>query len=318
MKYSTLHKIMLLTVALVASLALGAQAGPALSTAKQTYGQQSGTTHSPGRIHIPFSTYMLDDGTAEDAIGLTVGGDIISLNEFAVIPGSETINSVEIAWGTPAFPDPSLDGLPYTVAIWSDPNGDGNPTDAVLLTTAGGVVSSQGTDTFLTTTVSPTTITTANFFVGFVITHSGGQFPSAFDETNPTFSNRSYVAGGASGDINNLNNNDIPVAPIESFGLVGNWLIRANSGGGGGGITLSATLRHQGGTRLVALSWSPADGGSINVLRDGAVIRTTDDDGIAQDNLGTGRREVHTYQVCETDTGTCSNEVEVRVPGSGG
>jgi hypothetical protein len=179
-------------------------------------------------------------------------------------------------------------------------------------------VSSQGTDTFLTTTVSPTTITTANFFVGFVITHSGGQFPSAFDETNPTFSNRSYVAGGASGDINNLNNNDIPVAPIESFGLVGNWLIRANSGGGGGGITLSATLRHQGGTRLVALSWSPADGGSINVLRDGAVIRTTDDDGIAQDNLGTGRREVHTYQVCETDTGTCSNEVEVRVPGSGG
>ena len=68
----------------------------------------------------------------------------------------------------------------------------------------------------------------------------------------------------------------------------------------------------------MALSWSPADGGSINVLRDGAVIRTTDDDGIAQDNLGTGRREVHTYQVCETDTGTCSNEVEVRVPGSGG
>ncbi len=139
---------------------------------------------------------MLDDGTAEDAIGLTAGGDIISLNEFAVVPGSETILSVEIAWGTPAFFDPSLDGLPYTVAIWSDPNGDGNPTDAVLLTTAGGVVANQGTDTFISTDIADTTITTSNFFVGFLIGHNAGQFPSAFDESSPIF-NRSYVAGGA-------------------------------------------------------------------------------------------------------------------------
>jgi hypothetical protein len=48
------------------------------------------------------------------------------------------------------------------------------------------------------------------------------------------------------------------------------------------------------------------------------VIHTPFDDGRAQDHLGTGPREVHTYQVCETDTGTCSNEVKVKVPGSGG
>ena len=82
------------------------------------------------------------------------------------------------------------------MAIWSDPNGDGSPTDAVLLTTAGGVVANQGTDTFISTDIADTTITTSNFFVGFLITHNAGQFPAAFDETSPTFSNRSYVAGG--------------------------------------------------------------------------------------------------------------------------
>ena len=241
MKYPTLRKVMLTTMALVASLALSAQAGrPTLSAAKQQQGKRTGAKHFPfsaqqagGGHRSPLDfIYQLDDGTAEDAIGLTIGGDIISLNEFAVVPGSETIKSVEIAWGTPVFFDPSLDGLPYTVAIWSDPNGDGNPTDAVLLTTAGGVVSNQGTDTFISTDIPDTVIATSNFFVGFLITHTAGQFPSAFDESNPIF-NRSYVAGGAQGDINNLNNNDLPVAPIESFGLFGNWLIRATATGEG-------------------------------------------------------------------------------------
>jgi hypothetical protein len=88
-------------------------------------------------------------------------------------------------------------------------------------------------------------------------------------------------------------------------------------GGGGGGITLTAKVRVVHGDRRVALSWTPADGGDVNILRDGAVIRTTADDGRASDRLGSGPREVHTYQVCETDTGTCSNEVKVKVPGSG-
>lgn len=238
MTHSILQKVTFTTLALVASLALSARAGTAtLSSAKQTHG--SGKSIKPlHQLLFPASTYMVDDGASEDAVGLTFGGDVIALNEFAVIPGSETITTVSIAWGTPVFPDPSLNGLSYTVAVWSDPNGDGNPSDAVLLTTANGVVALQGTNTFLTTDIPDTTITTPNFFVGFLIANTvAGQFPAAFDETNPTFSKRSYVAGGSAGtgDINNLNNNELPVTAIESFGLVGNWLIRADATGGGGG-----------------------------------------------------------------------------------
>src|SRR5437588_2186601 len=175
---------------------------------------------------------MLVDGTSENSIGLTAGGEIVCLNEFAVIPGSETITSINIAWGTPTFPDPSLNGLPYTVAVWSDPNGDGSPTDAVLLTTASGVVADEGTDTFIDVAITPTTITTQNFFVGFGIDQVAGQFPSAFDEDNP-LPNRSWIAGSntqGGADLEDLNNNDIPVATIESFGLFGNWMIRADAG----------------------------------------------------------------------------------------
>ena len=84
-------------------------------------------------------------------------------------------------------------------------------------------------------------------------------------------------------------------------------------GGGATTITLQARVKTQGTSHRVQLKWSPADGGSINILRDGNVITTTADDGRANDNLGTNTG-TFTYKVCETDTGDCSNEVNVVVP----
>src|SRR3954466_11572867 len=177
--------------------------------------------------HTPLFTYSIDDGTAEDSIGLTAGGTFVSCNSFPVTGGNNVITSISIAWGTPAFPDPTLNGLPYTAVLWSDPNGDGSPTDAVVLAQVPGVIASAGTDTFITTPIPPTMVTTANFFVGFLVTHTAGQFPAAFDETAPTLPNRSWI--DLTSNINDLSGS----APIESFGLVGNWLIRADGNTGG-------------------------------------------------------------------------------------
>jgi hypothetical protein len=82
---------------------------------------------------------------------------------------------------------------------------------------------------------------------------------------------------------------------------------------GGGEITLNARARTRGTVNQVLLKWAPADGGTINVLRDGVVVQTTADDGRTGDNLGTNTG-TFTYQVCETDSGDCSNEVVVTVP----
>jgi hypothetical protein len=80
-----------------------------------------------------------------------------------------------------------------------------------------------------------------------------------------------------------------------------------------GPIRLSARARTRQGQTTVSLKWRPADGGQVNVLRDGVVVQTTADDGSTQDNLGT-MTGTFTYQVCETDSGDCSNEVDVTVP----
>jgi serine protease AprX len=80
-----------------------------------------------------------------------------------------------------------------------------------------------------------------------------------------------------------------------------------------GAITLTAQARTRQGSTKVKLSWTPADGGSMNIVRNSVVIRTTADDGLFNDNLGT-QTGTFTYQVCETDSGDCSNEVDITVP----
>jgi hypothetical protein len=81
-------------------------------------------------------------------------------------------------------------------------------------------------------------------------------------------------------------------------------------------LILDARVRRQNGKRVVVLSWSPADGGSVSLLRNGVVVDTTDDDGAARNNLGTQTGTFY-YQVCETDSGTCSNLVRVVVQETG-
>jgi hypothetical protein len=528
MKYPTLQKVMLTSMALVTSLALSAQAGKpnAFSSAKTQRGYHARTPSmsARGASHfLPFAIYQFDDGTMEDSVGFGNGSqnfESLWFNQFAVIAGQTSISTVSVAWGTPAFPDPSLDGTPVTIAVWSDPNGDGNPSDGVLLGSVAGTIQNSGTDTFVDYTFSPPVDVSAfsSFFVGDMTPMNNGpeNFPQGLDE-NSTLHRQSWVAAMSSGapvDINNLGNNDF-IGLIDDFGLPGNWGIRADTGnptptptptptitpppgalwyngdfdgvdgltneqdtfasgyshiyddfnvpdsagwdvdsvfsdnlasttiigasweirqgitsgnggtliasgttvtpvvtatgrsgfgfiefmvevtglsvhldgnganyhlnvtpignldgnrsfdsttsgancigtpcgdndnafldstlfgavfelvadfgsqfhdfsmgvngqvsGGGGEITLTAKLRRQQGKRLVALQWSPADGGTINIVRDGVIIHVAADDGRAQDS-GVGAHEEHTYQVCETDTGTCSNEVTIRIP----
>src|SRR5215468_11016596 len=114
MNHSTLQKVTLTVTALLASFSLSAEAGSInLSSARQTHGNKS--INPIHRLLFPADTYMIDDGSAENSLGVSPRGDLIVLNEFAVIPGQETINQVDIAWGSPTFPDPSLNGLPYTI-----------------------------------------------------------------------------------------------------------------------------------------------------------------------------------------------------------
>ena len=237
---NSIRTLTLTTLALAAALAVSAHAGtPSLSTATRTHGF-SKSMNPIHRLLFPASTYMIDDGTAEDSVGFGNGAqnfESVWLNQFAVIAGATTITSVDVAWGTPLFQD-DIDGTPVTIGVWSDPNGDGQPFDSVLLGQVSGTIENAGTDTFVTYTFSPAVALpggATSFFVGDLTPANGGpeHFFQGIDQ-NSTLFRQSWVVANGSGadvDINNLGNNDF-IGIIDDFGIPGNWLIRADAGAG--------------------------------------------------------------------------------------
>jgi hypothetical protein len=187
-------------------------------------------------------TFSLDDGTYEDTIGLNDQASTeyaaIWLNRFTPPGGTGafTINTISIEW--PDNPNGSLVGKSVNLVAYYDADGDGDPSNAVRL---GGdtSVTIASLDAFLDYTVNFAVPGDGDVYVGFENTYAlGGTtpifYPAAIDEG--ASQNRSWVAGMSSGDPDpdNLANDDL-IGTIDSFGLPGNWLIRATGIAGGGG-----------------------------------------------------------------------------------
>jgi subtilisin family serine protease len=193
-----------------------------------------GYSSSVGNINLGLSQvqygpqkYTIDDGTAEDSIGLTNGGDVMWFNQFNAVAGFETINSIAVAWGQiPA------NNQPTKLLIYEDPNDDGNPSDAVLLRQVDTTVLNPNTSQFRTVAVTPTTVSGSFFIAALFPNQLAGQFPAPIDLSNP-ISGRSWLVGSGAGqfNINNLGANSIPPLLIEDAGFPGNWLLRADSTG---------------------------------------------------------------------------------------
>ena len=77
------------------------------------------------------------------------------------------------------------------------------------------------------------------------------------------------------------------------------------------GISLSASGYKNRGVHIVDLSWSGAAGATVDVMRDGALLTGTPNDGAFTDNTGNKGGRTYYYSVCETGGGPCSNEIIV-------
>lgn len=75
-------------------------------------------------------------------------------------------------------------------------------------------------------------------------------------------------------------------------------------------ISLSVSGRKVKGKATVDLTWSGATSTNVDVVRNGAVITTTANDGAYADSIGRVSG-TFTYKVCEAATTTCSNEAQV-------
>ena len=78
-------------------------------------------------------------------------------------------------------------------------------------------------------------------------------------------------------------------------------------------LTLAATARNNGRKWFADLTWSPADGGRVDVYLNGSVVKATRDDGVYSYSLGRNASGAYDLQVCEQDSGDCSNVFTLNV-----
>ncbi len=178
--------------------------------------------------------YKVDDGQSNLSVGVTGGSgryDLFWLNSFTVQPQGEVINSISLTWGTPVYAGLTgmFPGMATEVLLYSDPNNDGNPNDAVLLTSATTAVANPNTDIFTKVAIAPTKVT-GNFFIAALMRNLniGTTYPASLDTTSPV-NNRSWIGftGGNSFNVNNLSG----LFRTESVGLPGNFMLRAEGEG---------------------------------------------------------------------------------------
>ncbi len=184
--------------------------------------------------------YMWDDGSTEDLLGWNAGGTMAWIQWFDATGGSDTITELRIINGSALYPGyGNGDGSRVDVGIWSDPNGDGEPSDSVLLYTLQTTVQNQDTDTYQTVAITPTVVT-GRFFIGAWITHSAGQFVAPMDTNSGNIiAGRAYIFGnyiGYGGSFNPNNPGDTlnnVLFEMSDIGAPTNFCVRASSGGGG-------------------------------------------------------------------------------------
>ncbi len=196
----------------------------------------SGTSEDCNGNGLPDSCeitdYQLDDGTAENGVGLYDPGDLIWLNHFVVEPDAEVVSSISIAWS-----EFVAEGQAATVMLYGDPDDDGNPDNAVLLVTAETTTAAPGTNQLIRVPIPPTVVGEAgdSFFVGAKFTDFFEEYPAAIDTSSPA-AEQSWIAWSSpfQADLKRLYNNDSYVIPVDYLCCPGNWLLRADATHPGG------------------------------------------------------------------------------------
>ncbi|MEQ9095839.1 MAG: GC-type dockerin domain-anchored protein [Phycisphaerales bacterium] len=105
--------------------------------------------------------YALDDGSGGFTIGPSEFDAVVTWgNYFLADAGCPWLNEVSVS-----FPGSLPVGTPITVLVYGDPDGDGDPTNATLLSAASHASRATSTSTFATYAIRPTHVGEGGFFV---------------------------------------------------------------------------------------------------------------------------------------------------------
>jgi len=182
------------------------------------------------QVEIAERLYQHDTDSMTGAVGTDLGNNqtICWLSHHIVAPGREIINGIEIAYGV------MEEGRPVTLAVWSDPDGDGIPFDAELLTSVDTEVVSPWLPLTPINVEIPETFLGkpgTSFFIGAFVENAlvaPASFPATFDAESTA--NASYWIA----TLTPFDPDDV-TANADEFDLLGNlfpefpsadWLLR--------------------------------------------------------------------------------------------
>ena len=178
--------------------------------------------------------YAYDDGIYGGAVGTDFTASLGWLLNFTVEPGFEVVNGIELAYGV------APEGHPVEVGIWSDPNGDGDPSDGVLLNSIETTVQSPWLPVTIISLEFPETVV-GNAGDSFFIGVWGANFPPVPDgfpapyDTDSTADRSWWIEKAGPIDPADLSADALEFGLISDIlpGLVGDWLIRGTYCGTG-------------------------------------------------------------------------------------
>ncbi len=114
---------------------------------------------SPAFAQCP--DYRLDDGSGGFTIGPSEFDAVVTWgNYFTADSGCPWLREVNVS-----FPGSLPEGTPITVIVYADPDGDGDPTNATVLSAASHESEPTSTSTFATYPIRPTNVGDVGFFV---------------------------------------------------------------------------------------------------------------------------------------------------------
>jgi hypothetical protein len=180
-------------------------------------------------LSTPLSAQVLsyDDGSRNNGVTSNATPSLWLVRYATPAPGTTQVSGLSAAFGVvgnPAYPD----GQALTFGIWSDPNGDGNPSDGVRLSSGTGVTANVATGAFVTFNFpSPVTVATSNFFVGYYMPSAPNSYVTTDSSTSPL--NTTWALLNPTSTTTLASNN-----PASTFDLAtlftGVGMIRANLG----------------------------------------------------------------------------------------
>jgi hypothetical protein len=168
----------------------------------------------------PLHANLLDDNLAEaNASFFAVGAGHMGINRYADTGDVTTVAGAYVCWGWGGG-TAHTNGNATVVALWSDPNGDGNPTDGLLLEQVATTISAANTDTYVLVPFTQNHIINGPYFIGtgYVRQTVGANFPLCIDSTVcEILPDNAWIVGNTAlpVDVTNLLANTTPPVAMD-------------------------------------------------------------------------------------------------------